>query len=91
MLYLPAIYFLLTKAPIPLSLTLLFATWVTYSIIFIYISPQRQIERAISQLIAGISLLDSLILAASSNTQSLLLTLIAFGLTLLLQRYVKGT
>jgi hypothetical protein len=45
----------------------------------------------VGQLIAGISLFDSLVLAAAGSFLNVLLALLAFGLTLYFQRYVKGT
>ena len=43
------------------------------------------------QLIAGISLLDALVLATTGSPLGVLLALVAFGLTLSLQHYVRGT
>ena len=43
------------------------------------------------QLLAGISLLDGLVLAASGSLIGIVFALVAFGLTLSLQRYVRGT
>ena len=56
-----------------------------------YRSPKRQVGRTVGQLIAGISLLDGLVLAASGSLLGIVFALVAFGLTLSLQRYVRGT
>ena len=90
-LFLPSVYFVARPSLFSLLFALLFTAWVIYSIFFIYEAPQRQVGRAVGQLIAGIALLDSLVLVVSENYHGLLLALLAFGLTLFLQRYVKGT
>ena len=90
-LFLPTLYFV-TRLPLfSLPLILLFTAWVGYSISFTYRSQKRQIGRAVGQLIAGISLLDSLVLAASGSALGVAFALVAFSLTLSLQRYVRGT
>lgn len=72
-----------------LWLPLALALWVTYSVSFVYLS--RQIGRAIGQLIAGVSLLDALVILLFGTIGGLVWALIAFGVTLSLQRYVRGT
>jgi hypothetical protein len=58
----------------------------------VYRRTERRIGAAIARLIAGISLIDLLVLAAvGAPPPTLVLALLAFGLTLLLQRYVEGT
>lgn len=69
---------------------LLFVGWVGYSIWLIY-GRQRQVGRAVGQLIAGISLYDALVLAIFGSMSSVWLAVGAFVLTLVLQRFVKGT
>jgi len=73
------------------GLVALFALWVAYSISFVYRPSGRNIGGAIGRLIAGISLLDSLVLAAQGASVWVGLALLAFGLTLILQRRIKGT
>ncbi|MFD1733965.1 hypothetical protein ACFSC4_26380 [Deinococcus malanensis] len=51
----------------------------------------RQPGRAVAQLIAGVSLLDALVLAVAGAYNLVPVALIAFALTLFLQRYIKGT
>ncbi len=88
----PTLLYFVTRLPLfSLPLILLFTAWVGYSISFTYRSQKRQIGRTIGQLIAGISLLDSLVLAASGSVLGTAFALVAFGLTLYLQRYVRGT
>jgi 4-hydroxybenzoate polyprenyltransferase len=90
-LFLPASYFAVRPSLLTLLFALFFTAWVVHNIFFIYDPSRPQVGRAVAQLIAGISLLDSLVLIVSENYQGLLLALIAFALTLFLQRYVKGT
>lgn len=94
MLFLPTVYglsFMTRLSLFTLPLLLLFTVWVAYSISFTYRSSRRQVGRTVGQLIAGISLLDGLVLAAAGSLLGATLALGAFGLTLYLQRYVKGT
>jgi hypothetical protein len=90
-LFLPVIYFVVRPSLFTLLFVLIFAAWVVYSISFVYDVPERQVGRTVGQLIAGIALLDSMVLVVRQNYLGLLLALVAFGLTLILQRYVKGT
>lgn len=81
--------FFLTQVPI---LAIIEAAWVGYSARFVYRRTERRIGAAIARLIAGISLIDMLVLAALGAPAIMLaFALLAFGLTLLLQRYVEGT
>jgi 4-hydroxybenzoate polyprenyltransferase len=66
-LFLPTMYFVVRPSLLTLLFALLFTAWVVYSISFIYNSPKPQIGRTVGQLIAGISLLDSLVLVVSEN------------------------
>ena len=88
LLGLPPLVFM-TQVPIPAVLE---AAWVGYSIRCVYRPTGRRIGVAIAQLIAGISLIDALVLvAAGAPPLTVAVALCAFGLTLLLQRYVQGT
>lgn len=88
LLFVPPLFFL---PQVPL-LALVEAAWVGYSIRFVYRRTGRQIGAAIARLIAGISLLDLLIMAAAGAPPVMLaLALVCFGLTLFFQRYVEGT
>src|SRR5262249_43059182 len=88
LLSLPPLYFV-TQVPI---LAVGEGAWVGYCLRFVYGRAERRIGAAIARLIAGISLVDLLVLAAvGASPLMLALALFAFGLTLLLQRYVEGT
>jgi len=69
----------------------LFVGWVAYSLWLVYRPNDRNIGGAIGRLIAGISLLDGLVLAATGSAVGVLVALVAFRGTHALQRYVKGT
>jgi len=91
-LFLPTVYWAgrqLEWSTLPLIL--FFTIWVAYSVSFAFRSPKRQIGRTVGQLIAGIALLDGLVLQATGSSLGVALALLAFGLTLFLQRYVRGT
>jgi hypothetical protein len=92
LLFLPAAY-LLSQGPGPLELAMLilFASWVAYGVSFAYRRTRRQVGAAVGSLIAGVSLLDSLVLAGAGSVVGVVLALTAFALTLLLQRYISGT
>lgn len=91
MLFLPAIYFMLQLSFFALGLSLFFTSWVAYSLSLVYRSPGYQVGRAVGQLIAGVALLDGMVLAAARSIAGVVFALASFGLTLFLQRYVKGT
>ncbi len=86
---LPALIGAVSVSWLELWLPLAQALWVTYCVSFVYLS--RQIGRAIAGLIAGVSLLDALVILLFGTTGGLVWALIAFGVTLSLQRYVRGT
>lgn len=91
LLFLPVVYFVMQMPPAWAGL--LFgafgaSTW--RSITFVY-GKQRNIGRAVGQLIAGIALVDSFILVAHGAALLVLLPIAAFYLTLVLQRFIKGT
>lgn len=94
-LFLPTVYFTARQLQqvqwVTLPLILFFTIWVAYSVSFAFRSPKRQVGRTVGQLIAGISLLDALVLAASGSLLGTPLALLSFALTLYLQRYVRGT
>ena len=68
------------------------AGWSLYSLRFAYRTEARDIRGTIGRLIAGISLLDALVLLAVGASPGLVLVaLVCFVLTLILQRVVPGT
>jgi hypothetical protein len=92
LLFLPVVYTLAQwPGVLPFIMALLFGGWAAYSLTFLYRRQGRSIGGAVARLIAGISLLDGLVLAVTGSVVGTLVALVAFGLTLTLQRYVKGT
>lgn len=68
-----------------------FLAWVGYAI-WLLVRPGRlNIPGAVVSFIAGISLLDALLMTGAGNPVAAAWGLGAFGLTLALQRYVRGT
>jgi 4-hydroxybenzoate polyprenyltransferase len=91
-LFLPGAYFALQVPEAPGVLLLLaFAGWVAYSLSFVYAAGRRSFPKAIAFLIAGVALLDALVLSAAGSSVGVAIALAAFALTLLAQRHVRGT
>jgi hypothetical protein len=90
--FLPALYFVTRlETPAPFF-AVLSAAWIAITLRLVYRRNERRIGTAIACLIAGISLVDAMVMAASDAGPLLLgLAVLAFGMTLLLQRYVEGT
>lgn len=75
-----------------IALFLALLAWVGYGISFLLRRAGRNIPRAVVSLIAGISLLDGLLMAhAGADALWLVLAPLAFVLTLAAQRFVPGT
>jgi 4-hydroxybenzoate polyprenyltransferase len=72
-------------------LATLLAGWILFSLHTVYREQGRNIGLAIGRLIAGISLFDALVLASTGAFTFMAAALVAFGATLVLQRYVEGT
>jgi len=73
---------------IPLAL---FAIWVAYCVYLIRRSESGDIPKAVTGMIAGISLVDAIFIAATSSLGIAAFAIAAFALTLYLQRYIAGT
>jgi hypothetical protein len=92
LLALPAIAFIATVPhPVGLLLLALFVVWTIYAASFVYRAEGRSTGRAVGYLIAGIALLDGLALAGAGSAIGVAIALAAWGTTLVLQRYIKGT
>jgi 4-hydroxybenzoate polyprenyltransferase len=66
--------------------------WVGYCLAFLIVPGRKSIPKAVTGLIAGISLLDGLLIAGvGASWGAMAATVVGFGLTLLAQRWVPGT
>ena len=92
-LALPVAYgiWLVTRQPSALLPLLLFIGWTLYALWLLRRRAKGDVPRAVVSLIAGIALLDSVILAGHGASLLAGLAVVAFVLTLSLQRWVSGT
>ena len=78
-------------APVVWVFLALFVAWVAHSLRLLVRRAAGDVPRAVVSLIAGISLLDAMLLSAVGAPGAALAAVAAFGLTLALQRRVAGT
>ena len=67
------------------------AAWVLYALSFLVVPSRINVPRAVVSLLAGICLLDALLISASGGQTLAWLAVVGFPLTLFLQRWVSGT
>jgi hypothetical protein len=65
--------------------------WVVYAVAWLVRPARRDIRRAVVSLIAGISLLDALLIAGTGDPARATWAVVGFALTLVFQRWVPGT
>lgn len=65
--------------------------WISYSLYFVNRRQPGDIPKAVVSMIAGISLVDAMFIAATGSLLWVVFSLFAFALTLYLQRYIAGT
>ncbi|MFK7859851.1 MAG: UbiA family prenyltransferase [Granulosicoccus sp.] len=70
---------------------LIFLAWLCYALRFVKRRQAGDIPKAVVSMIAGISLIDAMFIASIGSLSWVILALLAFGLTLFLQRYISGT
>jgi 4-hydroxybenzoate polyprenyltransferase len=68
-----------------------FIGWVLVALFYLRRRNPGDIPRAVVSLIAGISLLDAVLIAGAGATGYAMLAVIGFLLTLTLQRFIAGT
>ncbi len=68
-----------------------FLFWVLYALSVLVFPSRINVPRAVISLLAGICLLDALLIAASGATNLALFALLGFPLTLAFQRWIPGT
>jgi 4-hydroxybenzoate polyprenyltransferase len=77
--------------PASVVLYALFALWLGYSLSFLLVPRKRNIKRAVGYMIAGISCLDAVLVAAQGENTAAALCVASFVATLFFQRFVPGT
>jgi len=70
---------------------LLFSAWALVALWFLRRRRKGDIPRAVVSLIAGISLLDAMLIAGTGSVALAVFALAGFGVTLFFQRYIAGT
>ena len=81
----------LLTAGVSALLYLGFLAWVAYAVAWLVRPGRRDIRRAVVSLIAGISLLDALLIAGAGDAARAAGAVLGFALTLAFQRWVPGT
>jgi 4-hydroxybenzoate polyprenyltransferase len=82
---------LAVQVPLVWPFLLLFAGWILYALRLLRRRARGDVPRAVVSLIAGISVLDAMILCAAGATGLAVVAVAAFALTLAMQRLVSGT
>jgi len=79
------------QSPAVAPFLLALVAWMLVALWFLRRRRPGDIPRAVISLIAGISLLDAMLIAAAGAPALAVLALAGFGVTLFLQRYISGT
>lgn len=87
----PVVYGLSMPSMLVLPFWLLFTGWVLVALWFLRRRAKGDIPRAVVSLIAGISLLDALLIAGTGSVALGVAALAGFACTLFFQRYITGT
>ncbi|MGB3330635.1 MAG: UbiA family prenyltransferase [Thermomicrobiales bacterium] len=91
-LFLPPVLALVREfSPGVIVLSGVLVGWAVYSLMFVYQTRPPAFGRAIASLIAGISLVDALLLATHGEWVAVGIALVAFVATIVLQRWIRGT
>ena len=80
-----------TRQPVVGAFWLIFCAWMLIALWLLRRRAKGDIPRAVVSLIAGISLLDAMLIAASGSITLAGLAVLGFGVTLFFQRYISGT
>jgi UbiA prenyltransferase family len=83
--------YLATRQPLVWPCLLLLIGWVLYSLRYLRQGPKRAVPQAVVRLIAGISLLDALLIASTGALLGAALAAAMCPLTRLFQRSIPGT
>jgi UbiA prenyltransferase family len=79
------------ESPTAALLSLAFILWVGVALWFLRRRQPGDVPRAVISLIAGISLLDAVLIASAGDLEIAWLAVLGFAFTLALQRFVPGT
>jgi UbiA prenyltransferase family len=79
------------EGPTAAVLAVAFVLWVGIALWFLWRRQRGDVPRAVVSLIAGISLLDAVLIAGTGDSSVAWLAVAGFALTLALQRFVPGT
>jgi 4-hydroxybenzoate polyprenyltransferase len=79
------------QAPVTGLYGFAFTAWMLWALWYLRRRRKGDIPRAVVSLIAGISLLDAMLIAGAGSPALALVALAGFGLTLFFQRYIAGT
>lgn len=74
-----------------IPMVIVLALWTAYALYFVKRRQKGDIPKAVVSMIAGISLVDALLIATVSSLPIAMFAVAAFCLTLFLQRYIAGT
>ena len=89
----PVVYGVYAGLEAPLAMIILagFATWILFAVRFVARWGPGDIPCAVVSLIAGISLLDAMLIAIAGAPEVALVAVAGFALTLVFQRFIPGT
>lgn len=89
----PAVVIAVVDQPslLTFAVAAIFIAWVIYCLSFVYVPTKRSIGGAIGRLIAGVSILDALVLASREASWGVVAAFSCFALTIFFQRYIRGT
>lgn len=87
----PLLWVSVTASAITIPFLLLFLGWTAYALRMVLLREVRNIRKAVGAMIAGISLLDAVLIAEAEQPELAILATFAFLLTLLLHRSIPGT
>ncbi|MFU8780801.1 MAG: UbiA family prenyltransferase [Kiritimatiellia bacterium] len=90
-LVLPVLYFCWQTAGVFLLVPVVFSVWCGWALWFVYRRTGKSIGGGIVRLIAGIALLDAMVLASGGLSLLVCMALVLFVLTRVLQRYIPGS
>ena len=80
-----------SESPASLAAWLIFTGWLGFCLWLVRRRAPGDIPRAVGGMIAGIALLDAMLITAMGESAIAVLAIAGFGLTLVFQRFIPGT